>query len=133
VIGIFCILAWLGGRDEAAASAKWPSVPGVITDMNISESVSSDGSRVRHADVKYSYSVSGKSFQGNRIQVEASTDVDDAQRYPKGTAVTVYYNPANAQSAVLEQGGSGMIVWGIAGFGFLVWAGYTLFSRRKAV
>jgi hypothetical protein len=131
VVGIFCIFAWLGGREESAESTKWPSVPGVITDMSISVSHSSDGSIHRSASVKYNYSVSGKPYQGDRIKVEASTDVPAAERYPKGTRVTVFYNPEHAEVSVLETGGPGMILWGIAGMGCMSFAAYTLFRKFR--
>jgi hypothetical protein len=131
VIGIFCVLAWLGGRQEAAETTKWPSVPGLVTDMNISVSHSSDGSINRTASVKYNYSVSGKPYQGDRIKVEASTDVSAAERYPKGTPVTVFYNPAHAEAAVLEPGGPGMLMWGLAGMGCLIYAGFALFRKYR--
>jgi len=135
-IGIFCILAWLGGRQEAAASNGWPSVPGVVTAMEISESRSNDGTRTTHAKVTYTYSVNGKSYQGDRVKVESMTDPSEAERYPKGTPVKVFYDPAHPEAAVLEQGGAGLLFWGIVGFSCLIYSAWVLFqrfsSRRKS-
>jgi hypothetical protein len=130
-IGLFCVLAWFGGREEAAATTKWPSVPGVITEMTITESHNGDGTTTKNAVVKYSYSVNEKPYQGDRVKVEASTELSDAARYPKGTQVTVFYNPEKAEDSVLEQGGAGFWLTGSIGVGCLVYAGYVLVERRK--
>jgi hypothetical protein len=99
--------------------------------MAITESRSRDGGVEHTAKVVYVYSVKGKSYQGGRVKVEASTDVSDAQRYPKGTLVTVFYNPASPESAVLQQGGPGMLLWGIVGIGCLLYAAYVLYQRKS--
>jgi len=130
-IGLLCILVWLGNRTEAAATAKWPSVPGVITEMKITESRSSDGSTTKTAVVKYAYSVDGKSYQGDRVKVELMTSPSVAEGYPKGKPVTVFYNPEKAEESVLEQGGAGSWLTGLVGVGCLLYAGYALVERRK--
>jgi Protein of unknown function (DUF3592) len=131
VIGLLCLIIWSGNRTEAAATAKWPSVPGVITDMKITESHSSDGSISKTAALNYAYSVDGKSYQGDRVRVELATSPSDAERYPKGTQVTVFYNPATPGDSVLEQGGAGSWLTGLIGLGCLVYAGYALVERRR--
>jgi hypothetical protein len=131
VIGLLCILIWSGSRTEAEATAKWPSVPGVITDMRITESRSSDGSTTKTAVLGYAYSVNGKSYQGDRVRVEIGTSPSDAERYPKGKQVTVFYNPEKVEDAVLEQGGGGAWLTGFIGVGCLVYAGYVLVVRLR--
>src|ERR1017187_9650984 len=88
VIGLLCALIWFSDRTEAAATTKWPTVPGVITEMKITESRMSDGTTTKTAVVKYAYSVAGKSYEGDRTKVEVMTSPSDAARYPKGTPVT---------------------------------------------
>lgn len=131
VVGLFCVLAWLGSRSEASETAAWPSTPGVITEMRITETRGNDGGRETTAVVKYSYAVNGKTYQGDRVKVEMATNPTDAQRYPKGTQVTVFYNPKQPGDAVLEQGGGGAWFTGLLGIGCLVYAGYVLIDRRK--
>lgn len=131
-IGLFCVLAWFGGRDQAAATMKWPSAPGVITDISVTESRDKDGDRSKHASVTYSYAVNGKTYTGHDVNVAASGDADQiAATYPKGKQVPVYYNPQKPEEAVLEQGGAGLWVWGIVGLGCLAYAAYVLIERRK--
>jgi hypothetical protein len=131
VIGLFCVLIWFTLRTEAAATSKWPSVPGVMTELKITESRNSAGTTYKTAMVKYAYSVAGKSYEGNRIKVEIGTSLSDAERYPKGKQVTVFYNPENAEESVLEQGGAGSWLIGLLGLGSLWYAGYFLVARRK--
>lgn len=132
VIGLFCVMAWLGGRDQAADTLKWPSAQGVITDSSVTESHDKDGDREKHASVEYTYAVNGKSYKGHDVNVAASGDADQiAAKYPKGKQVSVYYNPQKPEEAVLEQGGAGVWVWGAVGLGCLAYAGYVLIDRRK--
>lgn len=61
--------------------------------------------------VVYDYQVNGVSYQGQRIkageQFFSVRVIGDAQataaRYPVGTQVMVYYNPANPQESALER------------------------------
>jgi hypothetical protein len=131
VIGLLCVLIWFTARTEAAATSKWPSVPGVMTEMKITESRGSDGTTTKTAVVKYAYSVAGKSYEGDRVKVEIGTSVSDAERYPKGKQMTVFYNPEKAEDSVLEQGGAGAWLTGLIGVGCLWYAGYFLVARRK--
>jgi hypothetical protein len=102
-----------------------------MTELKITESRNSAGTTYKTAMVKYAYSVAGKSYEGNRVKVEIGTSLSDAERYPKGKQVTVFYNPENAEESVLEQGGAGSWLIGLLGLGSLWYAGYFLVSRRK--
>lgn len=59
------------------------------------------------ADIHYEYRVNGKRYTGKRVSLgEDLGDHDVAgmlDRYPLGSSVTVYYNPANPAEAVLER------------------------------
>lgn len=59
------------------------------------------------AEIRYEYRVNGKRYTGQRVSIgEDLGDHDVAgtlQRYPQGSGVTVYYNPANPSEAVLER------------------------------
>jgi hypothetical protein len=64
------------------------------------------------ADVRYTYEVSGHSYEGKRVSFSfgegASSDKALAQhvvdRYPVGTAVQIAYDPTNSKKSVLEPG-----------------------------
>jgi hypothetical protein len=59
------------------------------------------------AEVRYEFSVAGKSFCGSRIDLAEDRGnfevAETLQRYPQGKAVTVYYNPKNPDECILER------------------------------
>lgn len=91
---------------HARRTAAWPGTPGVVTR---SEVVRGDDSY--SAALAYSYTVDGVAYEGTSIasgpEITSSTE-DHARRrvdrYPVGSAVTVYYDPAAPATAVLEPG-----------------------------
>jgi uncharacterized protein DUF3592 len=73
--------------------------------------------------VEYEFSVGGKTVRGNRIGIGEDAGGTNTEatlrRYPVGATVTVFYDPANPRSCVLERGvpegiGKGLAV--IVGF-----------------
>lgn len=112
---------------------RWPSVPGRIYSARIRENYNVT-ERERHykPDIRYEYRVAGKAFRGKRLGIYAQSNAGYVfattamERYAEGTAVTVYYNPANPADAVLIQGPEyqaliGVIVpWVFVGFGAFI-------------
>ncbi len=91
---------------HARRSATWPGTPGVVTKSDVSR-----GDQSYAAAVAYAYTVDGVPYRGADIGsgIElASTTEDHARRrvarYPVGTPVAVYYDPAAPATAVLEPG-----------------------------
>ena len=90
-------------------SGSWPTVKGKVTYSHV------DSRRVKNnqeymASVKYSYSVDGKSYTGSRV---TASDVyqktlgranDIIKMYPVGGEVSVYYDPADSGTCLLETG-----------------------------
>ncbi len=77
--------------------------------------------------VKYEYEVNGQLYVGDRVNIgpmQKSVNPRKSQeilaRYPVGGNVTVYYNPANPQEAVLEREAAGANVAMILGIIFVV-------------
>jgi hypothetical protein len=62
------------------------------------------------AKVSYRYTVAGRNYQGGLLYFGYRPDRDPecarsrVNRYPPGTRVNVFYNPANPAAAVLESG-----------------------------
>jgi hypothetical protein len=132
LVGLFAVLAWLGMREEGAASQHWPSAPGLITERRVTDSVDKDGGHNRNVRVRYTYTIGGKEYQGDRVGVGGSGDIDAVSRnYSEGKRVAVFYNPSRPDEAVLEPGSRGTLVWGLVGFGFLAYAFYSLVERRR--
>jgi hypothetical protein len=62
--------------------------------------------------VVYEYEVDGVKYFSNRLRVEDTTEPTTGgggytkqlfKRYPKGSAVTVYYNPQDPKESALER------------------------------
>ena len=101
---------------EVRKASRWPSVEGKV----IANGVESIQNRPRdpHYDfgdteilneprVEYEYHVDGKRFRSKRITIGEKTTGEELEqilaRYPLGTKVTVYYDPAKPNNAVLER------------------------------
>ncbi len=104
---------------QADASASWPSVAGTVVSSQVKKSTSSRGtgrkrrrSTSHSASIVYEYTVDSRKHTAKRVSFgatssSASSAREIVSRYPKGKAVTVYYDPADPERAVLEPGTSG--------------------------
>lgn len=112
-------------------SQSWPTTPGTVlyTGMETYQSRDEDGSlsTTYGATIQYSYEVGGTTFQSNRrtfTEVKTSSRRRVAQileRYPQGSAVSVYYDPNDPSNCVLETGvgWSGYLFLALGGIIFL--------------
>jgi hypothetical protein len=134
ILGIVFIVLGARGRRLAQSAAAWPTVAGVVTAAGLKKRVSvGTGPDYDHHDsfepvVEYSYQVNERPYAGKRMSTggAASYDRRRAQeildRFPVGSSVNVFYDPADpAQSALEIKAGSGtaLLVMGIV---FLVLA-----------
>jgi hypothetical protein len=104
LVAAFLITLGFWMRMKSIAVQKWPSVPGRITESKAEHSPNFTGLSLT---VRYTYSVNGTPCSCNKISWSGQSGSDATAReylrkYPAGTAVTVYYNPANPTDAVLE-------------------------------
>lgn len=152
VVGVLLIIGLafgaIGGRQivTGIASRSWPSVEGTVTnttvDVDTTRSRRSNSNRRRtttsyFAVVEYSYTVNGRTFTSDRISAgepqhgtsnRAAAD-SFLTRYPKGGGVSVYYDPRDPASAVLQKGAAGVASWFMAlgglaalgGAGWITW------------
>ena len=122
---------------SSLVSRSWPTTEGVVFLSERPRPRDWDWGTFWRTEpsVKYRYSVDGVKYEGDTISwgqgpaefglsflqtrggdysdnVTAADIFAWRKRYPKGTAVTVYYNPQKPQSAVLEPGFSW---WGFGG------------------
>ncbi len=96
------------------ASRNWPTVDGKVIDSSVESSVEFGSHGTIHTSyrplIKYEYAVSGVPCSGDNWAFYTlwSTDKEWAasivQKYPAGSRVTVYYDPANPGESVLEPG-----------------------------
>jgi hypothetical protein len=117
---------------KGSESTSWPTARGemitseVQSRMKTTKSSRGTGSRrktttsttrVFWSELKYSYSVEGASFEGERVDfgMESSSSnrsgADErVARYPVGEEVLVYYDPIDPSEAVLEPGVAGSTI-----------------------
>ena len=106
--------AMLYVRYSINAVKDWPSTPGTITESRAITNYSRKG----QPWISYKYEVNGKKHTGYGITPGA--EINDPAfarevltRFPKGAEVTVYYNPKNPSSAVLDRDSiSQKYMWG---------------------
>ena len=98
-------------RRRALVSLRWPTVYGVVLESSATLVPCGDpGIDVWEAKVHYRYEVGGTEFRSSQVSFaqHGSSDKSHAegivQRYPPGTRVRVYYDPADPRAAVLEPG-----------------------------
>lgn len=97
---------------EWLRSTSWPSVDAVITEASV-ESVDGDSlgtePRTAVARVGYRYLVGGQQYFGRRVRfgdfIDANlfTSKETVARYPPGTHVQVFYDPASPERSTLER------------------------------
>jgi hypothetical protein len=130
--GLFCLgsAVGLGGCafnqvERVKQVQAWPTTTGVVIESKLLVSHRhpdlTDPGRVQEpgihierarteydADIRYRYEVSGAGFEGRSVTPGNVAVDDDVRRwvakYPKGSKVTVHYNPARPTDAVLESG-----------------------------
>ncbi len=120
---VFCLLFGVKGIEltgsgvnniiNARQSASWPTTEGRILSSDVKKGIYR-GTRIwgtgisYGAAISYEYSLNGESFSSNKVLFgEVSGVSGDAARayvkkYPKGTRVSVFYDPDNPSVAVLE-------------------------------
>jgi hypothetical protein len=109
IVAVVLLVIAMRGNAQASASKNWESTTGQILMSQIEMRRRSGRAGMSPFPVVvYEYMVMGQRFQSNRISfgndiggsMVASPTVN---RYPVGSTVTVYYNPANPAEAVLER------------------------------
>lgn len=139
-LGVGLILFAVGAYqiNHGMASTKWPTVQGVITVAELGKQLDRDidnnrTSTTYSADISYDYLVDDQPYVNGSVHFGAMKSSDPSvaramlQRYPVGKSVTVFYNPARPQQAVLEPGVPG-VAWVLPALGVLfavVGSGFT--------
>ncbi len=128
------IRSWVlvGSRERRSSSSPQPFRGGRSNAMR-----TSGGGPTRHLQLTYTYSVKDKRYKGKLIRYGSfSPDPDEmVKRYPKGRAVTVYYDPRDPKNAVLERGVplSIFIVLAVTGGAMGLWVLFGLFYLPIAI
>ena len=101
--GFIIYMSIVNGR-KAKASLTWASVPGQV----LFSGMITDGSEPDklYPSVTFNYSVNGQTFQSSRVNFNGVKSKKWLTKYPKGSRVAVFFDPAKPSEAVLENGGS---------------------------
>jgi hypothetical protein len=124
--GVFFVGNALWNLLAGMKSRSWPSTRGTITAAELEEKSDSDGTTYR-ARVVYEYRTnrgvysSSRVFFGDWLATNASraAAARRVKKYPVGSTVTVFHDPARPSRTVLEPGLNGYFWFEIA-FGLVV-------------
>src|SRR3954465_2652022 len=116
-IGILVIVMLRSVR-KGSAGKHWPATDGRILSSEVTShrSLDSDGTHttIYEPAVQYEYNANGQRYQSKEISfggIDGTSSTDFAEgvvaKYPLGSAVQVFYNPAKPSEAVLEHSGAG--------------------------
>jgi hypothetical protein len=106
---------------RANQSRTWPTAQGIIQNSSVEYNRNRKGAY--RAKIMYDFTVNATAFSGNRVAFgDYSSSISSHAQgivniYPKGKAVTVYYNQQDPQVCLLEPGVK-LQTWIRAGFGF---------------
>jgi hypothetical protein len=130
---VFSVVSFARTRRLASATARWPTVAGIITtssviEEEIEDQSNNDKSFIRkihryQVDLRYAYQVGKRDFVGTTgnwgwTGVYGLRELAEsaASRYSQGQPVTVYYDPEQPGNAVLEpdnrQGSMATLIFG---------------------
>ncbi|HBA86302.1 MAG TPA: hypothetical protein DCZ95_19655 [Verrucomicrobia bacterium] len=102
IVGIALIVWAIMERGSVWSSRKWPTTSGKIIFSDIQET---DLLEEHTYAVEYVYAVGAKNYSNDTVSLQKRTDPSYLrQRYPKGSSVTVHYDPNDPHRALLETG-----------------------------
>jgi len=94
-------------RRRYARTRRWSSTMGSVTTSKVEGRGGSDGDVISYPLVVYQYTVGEKSYTSEKIRPGTNWGGSGADkviaRYPVGSQVAVYYDPANPSTAALER------------------------------
>ena len=144
------ILSIWGAREwqSALSSKDWPTVSGTVVHSELKKRLKarrpgqkSHQSRTQFTpEIRYDYTVEGQSFTGDRVSYGDYSSSNEAQmkavvaQYPVGKSVTVFYDPEDPSSSLLESGfGWTPVAISALGGVFAIVGGMTLLRTRQDV
>lgn len=124
-IGVFMLFKYFQDKKKTEESQAWSATSGRVTESYVRREVSrdSDGDTTvsYYPEVRYIYQVMGVEYTGSRVAFGGTVgrgrkkSEEKIANYPVGKPLTVYYDPNNAEDAVIERrmGSQGMLIMGI--------------------
>ena len=117
VLGLpmFVTVLWIQsvGFSRAYRSLRWPATDGVIVESRVEREWGIHGPHST-AKIRYAYVVPGNKFENDTIAFGLVRGMltwgysdREVQRFPKGRAIDVFYDPGHPEVSCLERGGLG--------------------------
>lgn len=127
-IGVLLLTFWFWLRRRIQRTMNWEQTSGSVIESRLERSGVGEDIQV-NAHLVYSYTVNGTPLRASSVNVFGfRTAFGIVRKYPVGTAVNVYFDPASPGSAVLERGGRAQI-WVLI-FALAYFAGALAFLAR---
>lgn len=107
-------------------SKNWPVAEGIVTESELTQHTDVDNDVVYVFNIVYEYMVMGRMFKNSQFAPRRVDSYDAAdlseylQNYPKGSAVTVHYNPVDPGDSIIMPGTRAWS-WILLGLASLVW------------
>lgn len=119
---------------QGVACKNWPTVEGKVTASRMFKYYRNGERQV--ADVKYQYSVAGKTYSSDRIQFGGNGFRDEAallKTYELDTPVIIHYKPGDPMVACLETTFNQLCIWpGLLGAFFVMFLAFPN-QRKKTI
>jgi hypothetical protein len=109
-VGIYLIYLGRKRLEKSKNSKTWFSTIGNVISSNLEEHSGSNGSRTYGVDIKFKYQVNGKEYNSNKFNFaylmtnNKQKHLDIVTRHQPNTKIKIFYDPANPEDAVIEQG-----------------------------
>jgi hypothetical protein len=105
---VLVVVAVLVKLIEVRRAAAWPSAMGrIVRSQNEEQRHTNEADQVTVtsvAMVEYEFTVAGRTWRGDRVSLGETPNTDATlERYPVGTIVEVFYDPADPANCVLER------------------------------
>jgi hypothetical protein len=123
-IALVALSLWL--RSRSRQCLQWPSVTGQVIESRVDDA----HLEMTKPVLRYRYQVGTQSYVGFRVAFSgygvSRRAMDQLiEPYPQGSTVSVFYNPQDPSSAVLDNiAKSDWLYWFLFGVGFLCLAAY---------
>jgi hypothetical protein len=119
---------------QAISSSRWLQTEGVILVSDLQRTRDAEGGYSYRPEISYRYQVGGSEFVASRYKFGAGMSLSwsgpaarATQKFPIGSRVTVFYDPADPQEAVLESGVTSLVWLSLAGGAIFLALGFGAF------
>ena len=144
-LGVMLIVMIVNKLLQLRSAAHWPQAAGRIVKSDV---VASHQQRIDEAAevvnlpaIEYEFSANGRNYIGRRISVGDDSGGANIEatlaRYPVGSTVAVYYDPADPENCVLERGTPSFQMQGcgttLTSFAFIGAGGFWLYTNFDSV